>query len=74
MKFGSWTYDGLRLNMTKYGSNVDLSNYMAHPEWELLKATAKRNVVYYPCCAEPYIDITYDLTLKYKHDAQSNEI
>lgn len=33
-------------------------------EWTLLDITKERNVAYYPCCPEAYIDVTYNLTLK----------
>jgi hypothetical protein len=33
-------------------------------EWELVGVEEARNVRTYPCCAEPYVDITYNLTLR----------
>jgi hypothetical protein len=33
-------------------------------EWQLLTASAERNVVVYDCCPEPYIDITATIFLR----------
>jgi nicotinic acetylcholine receptor len=33
-------------------------------EWEFVEVKESRNVKTYSCCAEPYIDITYNLTLR----------
>jgi len=32
-------------------------------EWQLLKIVKSRNIKYYDCCTEPYVDITYNMTL-----------
>ena len=45
-------------------SSVDLSNYVSNGEWELLKVVAIRNVVYYPCCPEPFPDVRFIIFLR----------
>jgi len=36
MKFGSWTYDGNKINLTSNHDGVDLSTYVVNGEWYLL--------------------------------------
>lgn len=68
MKFGSWTYDGNAIDLKPTQSKLDLNFYAPNPHWELFSSAVKRNEVHYPCCPEPYIDVTFDVTLKYKHE------
>uniref|UniRef100_A0A1I8J982 Neur_chan_LBD domain-containing protein n=1 Tax=Macrostomum lignano TaxID=282301 RepID=A0A1I8J982_9PLAT len=68
LKFGSWTYDGYQVDLHLLKSDVDVSSYVENGEWELLGTKAsdlrKRNVVRYPCCPEPYPDVTFYLFLR----------
>ncbi|XP_076322928.1 neuronal acetylcholine receptor subunit alpha-7-like isoform X2 [Tachypleus tridentatus] len=59
MKFGSWTYDGGALDLRLASSEGDLSNYISNGEWDMIGVRGKRNVIYYACCPEPYVDITF---------------
>ncbi|OWF52825.1 neuronal acetylcholine receptor subunit alpha-10-like [Mizuhopecten yessoensis] len=59
LKFGSWTYDGYQVDITNRSEEVDLSNYVVNGEWELLQVRVVRNVVIYPCCPEPFPDVTF---------------
>ena len=66
-KFGSWTYDGNKLDLTFYESLVDLDTreYIESSEWMILSTRAQHNIRYYPCCQdEPYPDLTFYLTIK----------
>ena len=63
-RVGSWTFDGSKLNMTSMSDQADVSTYQPNPAYDLLSAEAKRHVMLYECCPEPYIDITYYLTFK----------
>ena len=49
-------YDGLEA--------FDTNDFIFNNEWNLLKTSAKKNVKYYPCCVEPYPDLTFSLTIK----------
>merc|ERR1712018_439217 len=69
MKFGSWTYDGFQVDLRhqeeEKGSNivnigVDLSEFYMSVEWDILAVPAIRNVKFYTCCEEPYLDITFN--------------
>jgi len=49
MKFGSWTYDGLQLDVDFYEDKeeIDISEYIPSNEWNLIDHPAKRFVQYY---------------------------
>ncbi|XP_077999771.1 neuronal acetylcholine receptor subunit alpha-10-like [Glandiceps talaboti] len=64
MKFGSWTYDGFAIDLESDFGEADLSGYVTNGEWDLLRAPAKRNVIYYNCCPEPYPDMTFTIVMK----------
>lgn len=75
LKFGSWTYDGFKVDLRhmdeKVGSNivdvgVDLSEFYMSVEWDILEVPAVRNEKIYPCCDEPYLDITFNITMRRK--------
>lgn len=66
MVFGSWTFTGSFLNLSLIRDTADLSGYTESGEWDLLEAKAKRNVVKYSCCPDPYIDITYTFVIRRK--------
>ncbi|XP_022781674.1 uncharacterized protein LOC111322769 [Stylophora pistillata] len=64
LKFGSWTYDGFRMDMVPEALIADTSKFVSNGEWELISFPAKRNVIYYVCCPEPYPDVTYTLRIQ----------
>ncbi|EDS29177.1 acetylcholine receptor protein alpha 1, 2, 3, 4 invertebrate [Culex quinquefasciatus] len=75
MKFGSWTYNGAQVELRHLdqvpGSNlvqigIDLSEFYLSVEWDILEVPASRNEEYYPCCPEPFSDITFKLTMRRK--------
>lgn len=66
LKFGSWTYDGTKLNLTIEGDDEMKSDdyFVPNKAWTLISAPAVRNVLTYACCPVPYIDITYTVTFR----------
>ncbi|XP_077176589.1 neuronal acetylcholine receptor subunit alpha-7-like isoform X1 [Paroedura picta] len=62
LKFGSWTYDGwlLDLHMTE----ADTSGYVSNGEWDLVGVPGSENKVFYECCREPYLDVTFAVTMR----------
>ncbi|XP_045029496.1 acetylcholine receptor subunit alpha-like isoform X1 [Daphnia magna] len=75
MKFGSWTYDGNKVDLRHIdeveGSNIvdigmDLSEFYMSVEWDILDVPAVRSVKLYTCCVEPYLDITFNITMRRK--------
>ncbi|CAF0719259.1 unnamed protein product [Brachionus calyciflorus] len=66
LKIGSWTYDGFQVDIVNRSENIDLSNYVPNGEWDLIRTYSVRNVVYYPCCVEPFPDVVFTLIIKRK--------
>ncbi|CAH1794967.1 unnamed protein product [Owenia fusiformis] len=68
MKFGSWTYDGFKLDIIFFNNDekVDLNDYIPSNEWDVVQSPARRNVKKYPCCVEPYPDLTFTLIIRRK--------
>ncbi|KAH7637673.1 Acetylcholine receptor subunit alpha-like 1 [Dermatophagoides farinae] len=75
MKFGSWTYDGYTIDLRHIHEKnddpvvemgMDLSSFYLSVEWDLMAVPARRKVIFYSCCDTPYIDITFNLTLRRK--------
>ena len=72
MKFGSWTYDGFKLdlNLMIEGSGADVGNFDDdfNRDWKLTSNNARRNIRHYECCPEPYIDLEYTFKFTQKGD------
>ena len=64
LKLGSWAYDGFQVDVLNRSSNIDLSNYIDNGEWELIEVRARRRVVVYSCCPEPFPDMTFYLHIR----------
>ncbi|KAG7471248.1 hypothetical protein MATL_G00122370 [Megalops atlanticus] len=64
LTFGSWTYNGNQLDIHNALDSADLADFVENVEWEVLGMPAKRNIVLYGCCADPYPDVTYTLKLR----------
>jgi len=66
MKFGSWTYNGFKLDLKLKSPNAegDTSGYTTNGEWALIGVPATRNEVIYECCPEPYLDITFVIKIR----------
>lgn len=62
--YGSWTYNGNQLDILNALESADLTDLVENVEWEILGMPAKKNVIQYGCCADPYPDVTYTLKLK----------
>ena len=62
LKFGSWTYHGIQLNLTLNETEAS-SEFNTTGEWDRVTIPARREVAYYNCCSEPYPTITYDVIL-----------
>lgn len=64
MKFGSWTYDGYRLDVVLEAQEGDTKKYVTNGEWDLIGVPAQRNEIIYVCCPEPYPDVTYTVHIR----------
>ena len=75
MKFGTWTYDGNSIDLKHKSqagdtplivNGMDLSEFYLSVEWDVMSVPAKRTEQYYSCCDTPYIDITFNITMRRK--------
>uniref|UniRef100_A0AC34QLB3 Uncharacterized protein n=1 Tax=Panagrolaimus sp. JU765 TaxID=591449 RepID=A0AC34QLB3_9BILA len=63
-KFGSWTYDGYKLDLQPAKGGFDISEYLPNGEWLLPMTTVSRSEKFYDCCPEPYPDLTFYLHMQ----------
>ncbi|XP_051903058.1 neuronal acetylcholine receptor subunit alpha-10-like [Hippocampus zosterae] len=64
LTFGSWTHNGNQMDLFNALDSADLADFIHNVEWEVLGMPAKKNVILYGCCSDPYPDITFTLHLK----------
>ncbi|XP_060069763.1 acetylcholine receptor subunit alpha-like 1 [Ylistrum balloti] len=67
LKFGSWGYDGFRLDLRNRTDGIDLTNIFIQSKWRVTNSSATRNEVFYSCCPEPFPDVTYTIQLAPKY-------
>ncbi|CAB0028078.1 unnamed protein product [Trichogramma brassicae] len=58
LMYNSWIFN-FRMNL-----GGDISSFITNGEWDLLGVPGKRNEIYYNCCPEPYIDITFVVIIR----------
>ena len=66
VKFGSWTFDYSSVDMAVEKDVGGTLFYIESGEWDLKEYTFKHNLVYYPCCKEPYSDVTATIKVRRK--------
>ncbi|XP_051956645.1 neuronal acetylcholine receptor subunit alpha-9 [Xyrauchen texanus] len=64
LTFGSWTHNGNQMDLHNALDSADLADFVENVEWKVLGMPAKKNIILYGCCSDPYPDITYTLHLK----------
>ncbi|XP_045156385.1 neuronal acetylcholine receptor subunit alpha-10-like isoform X4 [Mercenaria mercenaria] len=64
LKLGSWAYDGFQVDVSNRSLEIDLTNFVDNGEWTLIDTKVQRNVIYYPCCPEPFPDVTFYVQLR----------
>ncbi|WAQ96377.1 ACHA3-like protein, partial [Mya arenaria] len=68
LKFGSWTYDGSKLNLDfLYDKREMLTTdyFVANKAWTVLETPGKRNIISYACCPNvKYHDLTYTVIFR----------
>ncbi|XP_072317841.1 neuronal acetylcholine receptor subunit alpha-10-like [Eucyclogobius newberryi] len=64
LTFGSWTHNGNQMDLNIQLDTADLADLVPNVEWQVLGMPAKKNVILYGCCSDPYPDITFTLQLK----------
>ncbi|XP_078579523.1 neuronal acetylcholine receptor subunit alpha-10-like [Branchiostoma floridae x Branchiostoma japonicum] len=65
MKFGSWTYNGLHLNLVNFTNKGDTVNFIRNGEWTLESFGLQRNeVVYSSDLSVTYPDVTFTVVIR----------
>ena len=66
LRFGSWSYDAKKLDLmfSEGIEGFDMDQYVPNSEWEILHNTAEKRYMKYPCCVNPYVDVTYRVTVR----------
>lgn len=64
LKFASWTYNGLQLNLTHTDRQLGMSNFYPNPDYEIMGTNSTLNLMRYACCPEPYPDVSYQVSFK----------
>ncbi|PAV79781.1 hypothetical protein WR25_11116 isoform C [Diploscapter pachys] len=60
LKYGSWAYDGSKIDIQLGSETGDMSNYVMNTEWNVLRINAEKNPIIYSCCPNdpyPIVDI-----------------
>ena len=65
-KFGSWVYDGLTVSPQVFdnATTISLDDFIPDRKYEVMNTSATINNKYYPCCSEPYPDITFTMRIR----------
>ena len=78
LKFGAWSYTGTEIAMNHWDlkegmkdtdiikEGIDLKDFYQSAEWDIIEIPAQKNVVFYPCCSDPFIDIQFKITIRRK--------
>jgi len=67
-RFGLWTYssDIVDIRESNQVVSLDTSSYSSGCPSVVQSHQSRRNVKYFPCCPEPYADVTYQLELAWR--------
>ncbi|XP_055332892.1 acetylcholine receptor subunit alpha-like 1 [Paramacrobiotus metropolitanus] len=63
---GSWTQHGfdLDIQLDDAEAGIDTRNFVQNDQWLLTNVSATRTQVFYPCCVEPYVSVSFTLQLR----------
>ncbi|CAH8518233.1 unnamed protein product [Heterobilharzia americana] len=64
LRFGPWTFDSARVNITFYDEGFSMKDYVESPEWSVLKYWQKHRTHAYPCCPEQYSDTLFFIKIE----------
>ncbi|CAH1370851.1 unnamed protein product [Tenebrio molitor] len=63
MIFGSWTYAGDQIDIDLIENKTKLDLLIANSEWEIVKTSISKTFKYYPCCPDPYPEVSVRIIL-----------
>ncbi|KAH8859663.1 Neuronal acetylcholine receptor subunit alpha-2 [Schistosoma japonicum] len=64
LRFGPWTFDSARVNITFYDEGFSMKDYVESPEWSVLNYWQKHRTHAYPCCPEQYSDTLFYIKIE----------
>lgn len=64
MRYASWSYTGAELDVTNRTMKGDTSVLVKNGEWDVIGIPIRRKVLYYPCCTEPFPEVTFYLVIE----------
>jgi len=70
-KFGSWTRNGndMDLKLQNEDGMIDIGTMNHNSDYDIVKNKGNRNEVLYECCPEPYLDVSFELTLRRRNSS-----
>lgn len=69
-QFGSWAYDGFQLDLIFLDGlrSVNMAHWGGDIRFEFSGSSAKKNMMYYPCCEGPIPDLEFTMILRVKEN------
>ncbi|XP_074657972.1 neuronal acetylcholine receptor subunit alpha-7-like isoform X2 [Tubulanus polymorphus] len=64
LKFLSMTQDGYMVDVYAMDTDINFEKYLPSRDWIVSNSSAKREVIYYSCCVEPFPEVNYNITIK----------
>ena len=64
MKFGSWSYDSSKLNLSRHYAPLISQQYLNSSIWDILDILVAYKAVKYHCCPNLYQDLTFTFIFK----------
>lgn len=64
LKMGSWTHDGKQIELWPNAEPIQHEVLIRNNEWQITNSSYEREVKLYPCCAEEYVSVQFNFTLK----------
>jgi nicotinic acetylcholine receptor, invertebrate len=64
LKFGSWTYDESKINLTALNNVAQTDAFKENGEWDLIEVISFRESIKYDCCAEKYPFVKFIIYIK----------
>ncbi|XP_037072086.1 neuronal acetylcholine receptor subunit alpha-7-like [Pollicipes pollicipes] len=65
IKFGSWTYNGHRVNLSMFTSyEPDVNELRPNREWQVVESKGTIKADFYDCCPEPYQSLNLTIIMR----------
>ena len=61
--YGSWAFSSSKLDLMNTSSYGDTTSYVKNSAWDLVEVLAERHELYYTCCPEPILDVTFTIII-----------